>query len=142
MEFLLEEVKAAQGPKWHRPNIAKGGDEYGEITRTRRELRLKSAPLHTAMAKGRLGTLSDKHWSRMDNTDSWKATKASANKLAKEYGRDIKRVHTGFKEGHKMPAPIVLHRKGKRPYLVGGNTRLMAASATGIRPKVFHVRIK
>jgi hypothetical protein len=138
---LIQEAKEA-GPKWLRPNTERGGDEYGEISRTRRQLRLKASDLQSAVKKARLGHLSDKHWSKLDNTESWKANKWDANHYAKKYKRDIKSVYKGYKQGAEMPAPVVLHRPGKQPYLVGGNTRLLAASAMGIRPKVLHVRLK
>jgi hypothetical protein len=36
---------------------------------------------------------------------------------------------------------MVVHRKGKPPYLVGGNTRLMVSRALGITPHVIHARL-
>ena len=141
-DLILEGRELLEDPKWHRPNTSKGGDEYGELIRTRRELRLKSKELHSAVKRARLGQLSDKHWSKLDNTGSWQANKRDADYDAKRYGRDIKSIYKGYKTGEKMPAPIVLHRPGKKPYLVGGNTRLLAASAMKIRPKVLHVRMK
>lgn len=147
---LVAELRGLmEEPKWVRPDVTHTG-ERGELLRTRRSLGRKgktrpgvsAADLHKAVSKAKLGHLSDKHWSKATNTDSWKLDKKAAAKHAETYGRDIKRVYKGFKAGDKIPAPIVLHRPGKRPYVVAGNTRLMAASATGIRPKVLHVRLK
>jgi hypothetical protein len=140
--LIQEGTELLEDPKWHRPDTSKGGPEHGEIQRTRASLKLKAKDLHAAVKRARLGHLSDKHWSSMSNTESWKANKWDADYYAKKYKRDIKRVYKGYKEGAKMPAPIVLHRPGKQPYCVGGNTRLLAASAVGIRPKVLHVRMK
>lgn len=142
MRRLLELLRGLlEEPQWHRPDTSSRG-EGGELSRTRRALKLPAKDLHAAVKKARLGALSDKHWSKLQNTDSWKTGKGKAHRLAKEYGRDIKPIVHGIKHGSKMPAPIVLHRKGEDPYLVAGNTRLMAASASKIRPKVLHVRLK
>lgn len=142
MRRLLERLRnLLEGPEWHRPDVSRDG-EGEELSRTRRSLRVPAKELHAAVKKAKLGVLSDKHWEKLQNTDSWQATKADTHRLAKKYGRDVKPIFRGIKKGDKMPAPIVLHRKGKAPYLVAGNTRLMAASATKIRPKVLHVRLK
>lgn len=142
MRELIEQLRILlEGPQWHRPDTSSRG-EGGELSRTRRTLGLPASKLHAAVKRARLGTLSDKHWSKLQNTDSWKTGKTKAHRLAKEYGRDIKPIMHGLKHGSKMPAPIVLHRKGEDPYLVAGNTRLMAARASKIRPKVLHVRLK
>ena len=143
MRHLIEQLRVLmEEPKWHRPDVSRSGPEYGEITRTRRSLKLPAKELHAAVKKAKLGPLSDKHWEKLSNTESWKANKADAHYIAKKYKRDIGRIFRGFKQGTKTPAPIVLHRKGKNPYLIGGNTRLLAASAAKIRPKVLHVRLK
>lgn len=143
---LIEELVAAVedhppvgGPRWQRPDVEQ---EKGELARTRKTLRLPAPKLHAALAKAKLGALSDKHWKNLQNTWSYKVKRKDHVKWAKEIGRDTKRLDKGFKEGHKMPAPIVLHRKNKPPYLVAGNTRLSAASVHGVRPKVLHVRVK
>ncbi len=76
----------------------------------------------------------------MENTDSFETnTVQKAVNLAKEYDRDIAKIFQGM--GKKLPAPIVLMRKGKPPYLVGGNSRLMASRALGTKPKILAVRV-
>ena len=142
MRQLLKQLRELmEEPQWHRPDVSKAG-EGEELSRTRRTLKLPSRELHAAVKKARLGSLSDKHWEKLQNTDSWEASKADAHRAAKKYGRDVGKIFHGIKHGAEIPAPIVLHRKGKAPYLVAGNTRLMAASASKIRPKVLHVRMK
>jgi hypothetical protein len=52
-----------------------------------------------------------------------------AERLAKDYGRDIHSVYRGIEHG-KIPHPIVL-KHGNQLHLLGGNTRLMAGAAKG-----------
>ena len=46
-----------------------------------------------------------------------------------------------MKYGTSMPAPIVMKGDEDWYYLIGGNTRLMAARALGIRPKILLVDV-
>ena len=138
---MMELVEVVQGPKWHRPDVGPKG-ERGEISRTNRSLKIPSNKMKAALKTARIGTLSDKHWSNLQNTWSYKIKRKEHEQYAGEIGRNTKRLDKGFKEGHKMPVPIVLHRKGKKPYLIAGNTRLSAASVHKIQPKVLHVRLK
>jgi len=127
-------------PKWRKPDL---GDEMGEIERTAEELGVDPRKLKHAAKKGGVSKLSDKDWEGMENTDSWETdTPEKARDLAKEYERDISRVEAGLDKGGNMPAPVVLFRKDKPPYLIGGNTRLMAARAKGIRPKIWKVQLE
>jgi hypothetical protein len=142
MRRLIAQLRALLAEaQWHRPDVSRKG-EGGELSRTRRTLKIRAKDLHAAVKTARVGDLSDAHWAKLRNTDSYKATRSDAHHAAKRYGRDVKKIFHGLKNGHKLPAPIVLHRKGKAPYLVAGNTRLMAASASKVRPKVLHVRLK
>jgi hypothetical protein len=137
---LIESVRSAIGTKWHRPDL---DVEHDEIKRTAKELGIHHDKLRKAVEAGRLGKLGEKHWANMDNTDSHGTdTVRKANKKAKEYGRDIGSIHKALKSGTSLPAPIVLHRKGEKPYLIGGNTRLMAARAHGHQPRVLKVHLK
>jgi hypothetical protein len=150
MRQLIEQLRSLlEEPKWRRPDVSrsgdsdKSGDAYGELRRTIGSLRIPAKDLHAAAKNAKLGALSDKHWSKISNSESWgTTTKAKAQHYATAYRRDIKKIYHGFKHGEEIPAPIVLHRKGKPPYVVAGNTRLMAARAAKIRPKVLHVRLK
>jgi hypothetical protein len=72
--------------------------------------------------------------------------------LVKEYGKNIDRLLTQFKEG-EIEAPVILIKKGKNPelidanakeknpYLIGGNTRLMLLKALDMKPKVLEIKI-
>ena len=141
LRALIAEMRATLGPRWVRPDTSNQG-EGGEIRRTISSLRIPAGALHAAVASAKLAPLSDEHWSQVANTESWKATKEDADYYAGKYKRDIQKIYDGYKAGAEMPAPIVLHRPGKRPYCIAGNTRLLAASAMGIRPHVLHVKLK
>jgi len=129
--------QVAKDTSWHKPDI---NEEIGEVERTADDLGVDKKKLVSAAKRGELETLDDKTWSRMENTDSYDTdTIEKAAKLAEEYDRDIRSVVKGM--GGKLPAPIVLIRKGKAPYLIGGNTRLMTSRAFGVKPKVLMVRV-
>jgi hypothetical protein len=125
--------------RWHRPDV---DEEHDEIVQQARSLKLDPDHLKSAVTHGKLGPLSRRHWSKLDNSDSWHTKSVeSARARAETYGRDIDSVMDALHQGHPLPAPMVLHRKGERPYLIGGNTRLMAARALGVRPHVIHVHM-
>lgn len=129
--------KRAKDTKWSKPSL---GHEEGEVTRTAETLKIPPKKLLKAFDDGKVETLSDKDWSRLENTDSYDTdTFEKADALAKEYDRGIAKVVQGL--GGTLPAPIVLFRKGEPPYLVGGNTRLMAARAFGAKPQVLALRL-
>lgn len=131
----MQKAEPVHTPTWHPPDL---GHEAEEITRTAADHSLDPAALHHSASKGKLVPLDDHTWSHMENTDSWGTTKpGQAEGFAKEYGRDLGRVQQGIKSGAHIPAPIVMHRPGAAPYLVGGNTRLMAARSMGHRPMVW-----
>jgi hypothetical protein len=116
--------------------------ERDEVERTSADLGIPLDKLHAAVKKAKLGTLSTKHWSKLTNSESYKATPTKARRIAKKYDKDLPGIIHRFKNKISTAAPIVLHRKGEQPYLVAGNTRLAVASGEGIRPKVLHVRMK
>lgn len=134
----LLERESGYTPEWVVPAW---DDEKAEFKRTVKELSLDPRLLKGAFGGGKLVRLRQVDWQQLDNTDSWGINLRDARRLAKEFGRNIEKILKGFKDGRKMPAPIVLFREGERPYLIGGNTRLMAAHAVGINPKVFAVRM-
>lgn len=135
-DYLFEDEKEH---KWHRPSTE---EEKHEIRDRAKDLGVSHKHLADKIRKGKIAPLEDKHWKAMENTDSWGTTKMShVKKVAKGYGKNWEKVHQGYKKGHSMAAPMVVHRKKKRPYLVGGNTRLMVARAHKIRPHVVHVHL-
>lgn len=121
--------------KWGMPEWDK---EEEEIQRTSRELGLDIDEIHTALERGQLTPLPDQIWSRMVNTDSWETIHPShARQIADERDRNIERIYDNFQDGKETPAPIVLLLPDGQPYLIGGNTRLMASRSTNRRPDVF-----
>ena len=122
---------------WHKPDT---DEESDEIRDRAKDLGVDHDKLRKGVEKGKVAPLSRKHWKSLENTDSWGTKKMKQVKeLSKEYGKDYKSVKKGYKKGHSMPAPMIVHRKGKNPYLVGGNTRLMVARAKRIKPHAVHV---
>jgi len=83
-------------------------------------------------------TLTDKIWSKLENTESNQIKKGEMDKveeLAKKYNKTSpKTLSTSLKNGDYRP-PIIL-KFGNRYHLVAGNTRLCTAAALGINPKV------
>lgn len=134
---IAKAKRDAKKTTWKKPDI---DEEIGEIRRTAKAFGMSAKALREAAKKAKIENLDDKTWSKLENTDSFDTdTVGKAMALAKEYDRDIASVVKGI--GGDLPAPIVLMKKGEPPYLIGGNTRLMAARAVGARPKVLMVRI-
>lgn len=130
---ILEENET----RWAPPDI---GEERDEIERSAQDLSVPLDDLIDAIGAAKLGPLSTSEWSSMRNTDSWETDDESkARALADEYERDIDRLFDALDSGKQLPAPIVIFPKGHDPYLVGGNTRLMAARARGLTPQVLRV---
>lgn len=130
--------REAPNTKWKKPDI---DEEQGEIERTALDLGIDNyEDLMGRAKKSKLEPLTDELWSQLENTDSYDTdTVKKADRLAREYNRDIASVFDGM--GKELPSPIVLLRDGEPPYLVGGNTRLMASRALGHTPKVLLVRM-
>lgn len=139
----LSVEKGRPAARWHAADI---GEETEELERTSSSntdeggLNLNHDKLMRAVRNAQVAPLEDHHWKDLDNTDSWETTThKKVHEMGKKYDRDINSIVDGFNKGTSMPTPIVLHRKGKNPYLVGGNSRLMAARSMGIKPHVMHV---
>ena len=126
--------------KWRKPLIS---EEMPEFERTAVDLRINLRLLTSAFDSGELVELANWIWCLMVNTDSNEVFSiAEAEAKAELYGRDIARVFRGMTSHAILPAPIVLVRGDERPYLVSGNTRLMAARVLNVRPKVWLIRME
>jgi len=138
--YTKEQVERAQREvsktKWKKPDL---GEEQGEVERTALYLGIENyEDIMAAGKNAKLVPLEEDVWSKLENTDSYKTnTVEKANSRAKKYNRDIANVFDGM--GTELPAPVVLFREGEPPYLVGGNTRLMASRALGHTPKVLAI---
>ena len=150
VQYLIEQVLQGADPntlvscalfesEWHAPDLK---SEKGEIVRTAKTLGLSPRKIMKAAKSSALSQLGSRDWSKMQNTDSWSTTSLDkARGLASTYKRDILSIEKAFDKKSSLPAPIVLKQKGKDPYLIGGNTRLMTARAKGVVPKVLTVHI-
>lgn len=134
-EIISEAQKNAPRTTWRKPDVM---EEESEINRTAKTLKIDPKALMERVKGSKLEVLDDKTWKKLKNSDSWESdTVDEANGRAYDYDRDIASVFEGM--GKELPAPIVLMHKGT-PYLIGGNTRLMASRALKVRPEVLMVR--
>jgi hypothetical protein len=135
---LVDRAKQlAASTVWIQPPFA---EESEEVERTAKQLGIPVRSLVNAWSKARLETLTDDVWESMENTDSYGLTTfKEVDQLAQEYDRNITWTLERF--GSQVPAPVVLARRGKPLYLIGGNTRLMLARVLGAVPKVWTLRL-
>ena len=142
MKNFIEFIEFAESTNWINPDIE---EEQEEIDRTAEDLNINQQLLQKCIHNAKLVDLTDIVWSKMSNTDSWNAVEPgnliAAEKLSQKYDRDLERIIKTMRDGGTLPAPIVL-LYGKTPYLIAGNTRLMAARAMKIRPLVLLAYIK
>ena len=128
-------------PRWRKLEGDEIEHEKGELQRTAEELQLAYPTLERAFDNAQLESLSDADWSLMTNTDSqgtW-----TKDDVITHIGsnRDCTKIFGGLENGDELPAPIVLLRDNEPPYLIGGNTRLLACKALKIQPQILAVRI-
>lgn len=137
--------KSAGTPKaaasmWKRPLLE---DEAAELDRVSRDDSLDVEELRDAFKRAELRTLSDADWQRLENTDSYDVSSLDeVRQIAETYGRDVETILQGLGDGTPMPAPAVLERPDGSLTLVGGNTRLMAARALKLSPKVLWMSLR
>lgn len=129
-----EEDEDLREASWYKTPMPQ---EHDEFMRVSKDENIPMAALTNAYATAQLVDLTDDVWSSLENTDSWEVSdEQRARQLAKRYGKDLSPIIAGLKGNSRLPAPIVLQRQDGSMTLVGGNTRLMAARALGITPKV------
>ena len=121
--------------KWHKPSIE------SEIEAFEQAARVLSLDLETVLqkvARGWMEEMSDSVWSQLQNSDSWKIeSMEEAEKISNLRDKNLASIIGAIIDGKGVPAPIVLFLSDRTPYLVSGNTRLMAAKALGSVPEVF-----
>jgi hypothetical protein len=123
--------------KWHKPDLE---EERGEFERTAHELGLDLNDLLAKAANGWNGPFLNDDWARLENSDSWKIeSMQEAEHLANLRDKDLASIVGAISQGRSLPSPIVLLQVGGPPYLIAGNTRLMAARALGENPVVYYV---
>jgi len=146
-------------PNWVAPDLDQEADE---LERHAKEHGLDPAALRRSADRGRLQPVSKKAMRTLVNTshtDPWFTQRGGTKKdpyssegiagrrgawrpsvIGQEYGRDVRSVGRGFKQGDPMPAPIIVHTPGKPPELIAGNTRTFHAMIqAGVRPHAWHV---
>jgi len=123
--------------RWRPPTY---DEEAAEFERTAEELDIPLGILQEAMRKGELVDLSGYIWCTLDNADV-AFSLAEAEKIAATHGRDVWRIARGILARDTLPAPIILNREGRRPYLIAGNTRLMVCRGLDAKPKVWMIRV-
>ena len=128
-----------RGPTWRRPDTKTRKGELNEIERTSQSLDIPLDKLKDAVEKGVMAPITKLQWRILKNSHSWGITEEKAREHAKRKNRNIDKIYKGIENCESLPSPIVLHRKGHRPYLMAGNHRLMAAYTRSIVPDVLHV---
>jgi DNA polymerase III epsilon subunit-like protein len=114
--------------------------EKDELERTARVFDYDVDRLIEHFEDGELISLDEKDWKKLENTDSNKVNNIEDIKqLATKYGKDFDNLYNQITIDKKIEAPIVLYRKRKPPYLIGGNTRLMILKSLGIKPMIWAV---
>ncbi|MGB0757859.1 MAG: hypothetical protein ACPGO5_05440 [Patescibacteria group bacterium] len=134
-------------PRWVPPSLE---EELGELQNAAENLGIDERVIISAFESGALEELADEDWSSMVNADSrdesWTLPEVrdwikERNNLQSDNDRKVDMIIEGFEAGASLPAATVLYRHNERPYLIGGNTRLLVARGKGIRPHVFALRL-
>jgi hypothetical protein len=137
-QYSPDDLAGVTDVAWTVPSL---NEEISELERTSEEMMLPLDLLTEAFQSASLEVLEDSDWTAMINSDSAEPlTLDEAYEAAGVYGRNLDRILSGMLEGSSMPAAIVLILPDDTPYGVAGNTRLMAARALGLRPKVMMLR--
>ena len=133
-------------PKWIRPTLE---DEGGEIKRTAIDLGIDEQKILEAFTAAGLEEFDDTAWQQLENANSSQPlTIEEVRKIlrSREDFADAEQKFTDIEErltdGQEMWAPVVLLRPGQKPYLIGGNSRLMACRTLHIRPMVLVLRLE
>jgi hypothetical protein len=120
---------------WIKPSLL---DERGELERTSEEWEIPLELLLDAFDVAELTRLQDSDWKRMVNCDSsdlsWTIEEVRAHLAG---FRDFERIERGLRSGGRFPVPVVLYRRGHRPNLLAGNSRLLGCRTLRIRPVIF-----
>lgn len=113
--------------------------ELEEITRTSLELNIDFPTLLKAFENSKEVYLTKKIKDRLENSESNQVKKGEMDKvlsIAKKYGKtDPKKLKIELSSDN-YDRPLVLSFDN-RYYLVSGNTRLVTASAMGMKPKIY-----
>jgi hypothetical protein len=137
LQLLIESIKQ----KLAIYNNVESEDMEGEISRSAKDLGIPEYVIKDSLLRGKMVTLTDQMWSKLENTDSYDVkTLDDFIALSKQYGKDYKRIMDV--DPKKLPPALVIEYKPGRYYLVGGNTRLMYHRVMGSTPKVILGKIQ
>lgn len=138
IDYNFQKTRSAIKPKFVYPSIS---DEIIAIEKVADELNLDLSMVLEAANLGKLVTLTPTIWSNIQNTTSWEIglTQQDVRLIAASRGKNIdttNRIISGMKSSQTFYAPIIL-KYNNAFYCVAGNTRLMAAMALRVTPKVY-----
>jgi len=125
---------------WKHPDISA---EVGEFRRHARRFELSAEELEEYVKNnGQLIPMSRELYDTLQNTQMREVSSVEdLDRIGKENNKDFEGIKKGIEAGSQFNAPIVVQREGESPWLVAGNTRLVAAAAYGITPEVWYVKI-
>ena len=130
------ELKDKGNQSWFKPNFK---DEKNELIRQANTLSIPTKDIFQAFENGKLQTLNNTVWNKLQNTNSnsptlnWKQINSWKDKAV----NDIK---IALQQNTPLPAPIILKYKNQY-YCVAGNTRLSISNLLDITPKVWMIKV-
>ena len=143
-ETLLKNVKNKKITiKFIKPNL---DTEISDINRVQKEFNLTADQINKIKENFNKQKLVDLKYDEISNSDfSHVESIDDVIKLAKEYDKNIDALLTQFEKG-KIEAPIILSIGKNKPYLIGGNTRLMILKimlleSLNVQPKVLEIKL-
>ena len=99
-------------------------------------------PNTTVEDNGKLITMDRVLFDTLQNTQMREVSSIEdLDRIGDENEKDFKGIKQGIEARSSFNAPIVVKQGDKEPWLVAGNTRLVAAAAYGITPQVWYVKI-
>ena len=124
---------------WKPPDLSA---EVGEFERHASRFELSAEELEEHVSKGQLIPMSKELYNTLQNTQMREVNSVEdLDRIGAENKKDFEGIKKGIEAGSEFNAPIVVQKEGESPWLVAGNTRLVAAAAYGITPKVWYVKI-
>lgn len=133
------ETEQISVPRWQKGPIEL---ELDELPGHSKRLGFAIEDFVRAYDQAELVELSDEDWGRLQNCDSRGQTWTIEDiDEYRGHERDVHGIKDRLPTGREIYAPVVLYRAGHNPFLIGGNTRLMLATALKVRPKVVAVHL-
>lgn len=138
IDYNFQKIRSAIKPKFVYPSVS---DEILALEYISDELNLDLTEMLKVANLGKLVMLTPTIWSKIQNTTSWEIglTQEDVRRIASSNGKSIdttNRILSGMKSSQTFYAPIIL-KYNNTFYCVAGNTRLMAAMALRVTPKVY-----